>query len=393
MIRTRFPPEPNGYLHLGHVKSMFFNFNYPQDNGGGECILRLDDTNPETEKQNFVDNIIDNVVWLGYVPSNTTYTSDYFDELYAFAIQMINMGKAYIDESSSEEIKLQRSDKKKSPHRNRTIDDNLRLFDDMKEGKLKSCLRLKINSNNSCMQDPIAYRVKNTPHYRVTGWCIYPSYDFSHCIVDSIEGITHSFCTMEFSIRRELYYWILDTLQLRKPIVKEFNRLEIDFGVLSKRKIKKLVEDGSVDGWDDPRLITINGLRNKGYSPEMLKLFCAKLGYTQNVSSSIKKSLFDSVIREYMNKNAYRCFGIINPLKVIIENFDDDEKHVIKRPNHPQNETKGYSEIILRKIVYIESEDFRVSANKKYYRLKPGKSVRLKYGGIITYMDHHIHGS
>ncbi len=395
MIITRFPPEPNGFLHLGHLKSIFLNFNYPNDNEGGYCYLRLDDTNPETERQEFVDKIIDNIGWLGYEPYKITYTSDYFDILYNYALTSINKGFAYIDELSNQEISEYRNDNKKSPWRNRSIVENLELLDNMKNGKYKEnskCLRLKIDdTDNSSMQDPIAYRIKYTPHYRTGNkWCIYPSYDMSHCIVDSIEGITHSFCTLEFYLRRELYYWVLDKLELRKPIVKEFNELKTNFGILSKRKIKELVDAHTVNGWDDSLLLTIDGLRNRGYDPRILKNFCQKLGYTLNSQCLIQKYLLDDVCRDYLNINAERCFGIIEPLKITIINFDNNDCHLIKRPINPLCLDKGYVEIKLIKTIYIDQDDFRINADPKYFRLKLNGCVRLKYAGIISYISHNI---
>ncbi|VVU95611.1 tRNA synthetases class I (E and Q), catalytic domain [seawater metagenome] len=395
MIVTRFPPEPNGYLHLGHLKSIYLNFNYPKDNGGGICLLRFDDTNPETEKQIFVDKIKETINWLGYEPHKISYTSDYFHKLYNYSLKLINTGLAYVDELTTEEMAILRKENKKSPYRDRTISENLKLFDEMKNGNFKEntkCLRLKIDDNTtSCMNDPIAYRIKYTPHYKTKDeWCIYPSYDFSHCIVDSLENITHSFCTMEFFVRRKLYYWILEKLELKAPEVTEFNRLETDFGILSKRKIKSLIEDKIVVDWEDPLLITLNGLKNKGYSPDILKEFCKKLHYTTNSGGYIEKSLLDHITRSSLSDSAERCFGVLNPLKIIIENISSDEEIALDRPLYPQDPSSELSKIFLKKNIYIEKDDFKLEANKKFFRLTSKQSVRLKYGGIITYVSHEI---
>jgi glutaminyl-tRNA synthetase len=400
-IRTRFPPEPNGFIHLGHLKSMYFNFNFGKlkelqilgemNIESFECYLRFDDTNPETEKQDYVDSILGCVDMMEYKPDKITYTSDYFDNLYDYAIQMIKNGFAYVDDLSSDDISKYRRDNIYSPFRDRSIEENLNMFNNMKKGiyeESQKSLRLKVNdSNNSSLQDPIIYRIKYVPHNRTKDkWCIYPTYDFSHCIVDSLEGITHSFCTLEFVVRREQYYWILDKLNLRKPIVYEFNRLDTNFGILSKRKVKELVDNKVVNGWDDPLLLTVEGLLNKGYNREILNIFCSKLGFTTTSDIKIEKSLLDSVTRDYLNEKAYRTFGILDPLEVVITNFDTDK--MIERPNHPYDETFGKSNIVLKKIVYINRSDFKVDPEKKYFRLKPDGEVRLKYGGVIKYLNH-----
>jgi glutaminyl-tRNA synthetase len=392
MIRTRFPPEPNGYLHLGHVKSMYRNFGYASKNNG-ECILRMDDTNPDTEKLEYVENIIETVKWIGYKPSKITYTSDYFDKLYEYALLLINNSDAYVDDLSEEKISEYRRNGIESPNRNRSIKENLKLFDLMKMGIGNGqCLRAKMDLPECAhwnKMDLILYRNKNTAHYRHGNkYKIYPSYDFSHCIIDSLEGITHSFCTSEFYIRRPTYYWILDRLNLRKPIVEETNRLILEGGETSKRNIKKLIDEKLINGWDDPRLLTIMGMRNRGYNPDMLKLFMSKIGYTTNNDAIISRDIFDSCIREYLNNNASRCFCIFKPLKINIINVEDDL--TIKRPNHPLFADKGERNIKIGRSIYIDNDDFRKDAGKKYFRLTNNKEcyIRLKYFGIIKYLNH-----
>lgn len=390
MIRTRFPPEPNGYLHLGHIKAMHRNFNYALENNG-ECILRLDDTNPDVEKKEYVDKIIEVVNWLGYKPCRITYTSDYFDILNEYAIKLIKQNDAYIDNLDKETMKKYRREHLESPSRDRPIKDNLELFNQMAKGQRKDIyLRAKIDmpdNKNWDKIDIILYRYKNNSHYRWGNkYNIYPSYDFSHSIVDSLEDITHSFCTSEFFIRRPIYYWILNKLSLKKPIVKETNRLELEEYTLSKRKIKTMIELGEYNGWDDPRILTICGLRNRGYNPEILKSFIDKLGYTDNTQAVISKSLLDICAREWLNIHANRCFCILNPLKINIINFNN--KNYIAKPNHPLDDSKGERKIKIGSTIYIDKDDFRKKANKKYFRLTCNNAVRLKYYGIIEYVNH-----
>jgi len=394
-IRTRFPPEPNGYLHIGHAKAIHKNFNYPFDSDEKAiCHLRFDDTNPKSEKQEYVDSIIKDVAWLGYTPDRITYTSDYFDELMEHAMTLIKNGDAYVDFSSGEEIRKQRHEKVESPYRETSIEKNIEDFEKMIDGTYKpneAILRLKIppeDRTNDCMIDPIAYRIISEPHYKTgTKYNTYPSYEYSHYIVDSIEGITHSFCTLEFFIRRNLSYWVLDKLELRKPIISETNRLDTNFGILSKRKIKELVDNKTVDGWDDPRLLTISGIRNKGISANLLNLFCAELGFTKNATAKIPEHKLNSVIRNYMNENSPRRMGVLDPLKIELVNVDDS--FIIEKPLFPNNpESETITVNVNPKEIFIEKEDFKEEATRKYKRLAPGRCIRLKYIGIIEYLRH-----
>ena len=404
MIRTRFPPEPNGYLHMGHIKSMYYNFGYPfEDNGDikKECYLRFDDTNPKAEKQEYEDQIKDDVFWMGYKPDKITNTSDYFDEIYDFTIELIKKGIAYVDFLSHEEMKRIRhacpTTGEESPYRNNSIDYNLAEFENMKNGKYdegKACLRLNIpkeDRTNDCMIDPIAYRIiKSVPHYKTGNkWVIYPSYEYSHYIVDSLEGITHSFCTLEFYVRRPLSYWICNKIGIKAPKIVETNRLETDFGTLSKRRIKALLETGDIEGWDDPRLLTISGLRNKGITPNILKAFCSELAYSNNANAVVEQHKFESVIRNTLNNISPRRMFVENPLQITIVNFNESISNVMK-PIHPH--LKDKSELFLsslNEILFIDREDFKIEGvNKKYKRFAPGRVVRIKYGGLIKYISH-----
>lgn len=394
MIRTRFPPEPNGYMHLGHAKSAYYNFNYPfNDTIEHECYLRFDDTNPKTEKQIYVNSIKEDLEWLGYKPDKITYTSDYFSQILQLTHKLIAKGLAYCDPSTPEDVKNQRKTKTESPHRDKSIKENQTIFMDMITGKYKEgemTLRLKIppeDRTNDCMIDPIAYRIIDALHYKIGNmYKIFPSYEYSHYIVDSLEGITHSFCTLEFYVRRNLSYWILDKLELQKPIIEETNRLETDFGILSKRKIKNLIETNLIDDWDDPRLLTISGLRNKGISAEMIRDFCGKQTYSKNMNSVVQQDLLNSVIRHNLSESAPRRMAVFNPLKVNITNLN--EIKYFKKPLFPNKEESPQVITVLSPILYIEKEDFMKSANKKYKRLTMEKPVRIKYAGIIKYNNH-----
>lgn len=394
MIKTRFAPEPNGYLHLGHLKSMHLNFGFASKYQGA-CILRLDDTNPETENQEYVDKIIEAVNWMGYKFFKITYTSDYFDELHNFAIVLIKSGNAYMDDLDENTLSEYRRKNMDSPNRNKTIEENLQLFKEMGNGKRPNVyLRGKIDmpdNKNWNKIDPIFYRIKAAPHYRHGNkYNIYPSYDFSHCIVDSIEGITHSFCTSEFYIRRIIYYWVLDKLGLKKPIVDETNRLRLNDAITSKRKIKRLIEKSRINGWDDPRILTIMGLKNRGYNPEMLKSFLDKISYTKNDNAIIPIELFHQCIRDYLDKNADRCFCIQNPLKVFITNIENNEAISLTRPNHPYYPDRGSRMMSIGREIFIEKEDFKLDVNNKYNRLTRSNPVRLKYFGIVKYVGHEV---
>jgi len=407
MIRTRFPPEPNGYLHLGHLKSIYYNFNYPFDQDSNqkelklklklkECYLRFDDTNPKTEKKEYVDAILEDLEWLGYKPDHVSYTSDYFNKIADHTRKLIKDGYVYGDFSTSEEIKEERKIKGSSPYRDMGPEETLKLFDSIlnKYDSRNPILRLRIpveDRTNECMHDPIIYRMIEEDHYR-TGdtYKAYPTYEYSHYIVDSIEGITHSFCTLEFYIRRPLSFWILDKLGLPRMVIEETNRLLTDFGLLSKRKIKALLEQGDLTGWDDPRLLTLKGLRKKGLTPEILKEFCAQQGYTKNMNAVTNLQSFEAVIRNNLNLQAPRRMAVFNRLKVTLVNFD--KVIFMEKPLYPNQEGKEDQKVIttLSSTVYIEREDFRLEANKKYKRWTPAKQVRLKYAGIIKYISHTV---
>lgn len=395
-VRTRFPPEPNGPLHIGHLKAMVMNFDYAAKYGG-ECILRLDDTNPDTEKQSYVDGIIRDVDWLGFKYVKITYTSDYFNKIYEQAKILILAGLAYVDDSSREQMCQLRRQGLKSPCRDRAIHESLTIFEDMKDGLYKDgqyVLRLRIQDDvakrNSSMDDPVAYTIKHPdkrPHYRTTGWCIYPSYDFSHPIVDSFENVTHSYCTREFFIRRELYYWVLHALDLPKPFVHEFDRLNIRGAILSKRKIMALIDstDNEIMNFDHPSLFTISGLRSHGHAAEALIHFCRNyVDYTENDTSSVELHKFEHAIKEYYSQHLIRRFGIKDPLKLVITNFSKISG-TINRPDNPDVINSPYRIIPSDPIVYIDRSDFMMNPPKKYKRFSPTRRVWLRYYGLIEY--------
>jgi len=405
MWKLRFPPEPNGYLHVGHAKAINFNFNTARTHQG-ECILRFDDTNPTAEKQEYIDAIIDNVRWLGNKWSQLTYSSDYFQELYEFAVQLIKQGQAYVCHQNSEEVKASRlaiqdakSKKLKklpaacySPNRDRSVEENLRLFEGMRTGCYEEghcCLRMKIdlNSDIPSMWDPTAYRIMYHPHPRTgDAWCIYPTYDYTHCIVDALENITHSCCTLEFASRQApngSYYWLLDALGLYKPQTFEYSRLNITYTVTSKRKINKLVAGGYLSGWNDPRITTLDGLRRRGYTASSINMLCALVGVTKNETVTDYSKLEFCVRREF-EKTANRAFAILDPLKVSITNIDEAKATVFNAANHPQRPEMGTRKLTLGPVVYIDRSDFRESNTKGYFRLAPGKTVRLLFSLNIT---------
>jgi glutaminyl-tRNA synthetase len=394
IIKTRFPPEPNGFMHLGHAKSAYHNFNFTDEYGvKTDCHIRFDDTNPKEEKKLYVDSIISDIKWLGYKPSSITFTSDYFTNIIDLTQTLIIEGNAYCDPSTSEEITEQRKTKTESKYRDRSIIENIEIFTNMLNGLYKEgemTLRLKIpieDRTNDCMIDPIAYRIIETPHFRTgTKFKIYPTYEYSHYIVDSIEGITHSFCTLEFYVRRNLSYWILNKLKLKCPIIEETNRLETNFGLLSKRKIKFMIESNTLEGWDDPRLLTIAGLRNKGISPKMINDFCAKQTYTKNMNSIVHKHLFDSIIRYELSESAPRRMAVFNPLRVNLVNHT--EYRYFYKPLYPSIENSPKALTCIAPVIYIEADDFMKTANQKYKRMTMEKCVRLKYTGIIKYLSH-----
>lgn len=393
VVHTRFPPEPNGYLHLGHAKSICLNFGVAQEYGG-LCNLRFDDTNPLKESQEYVDAIRADVRWLGFDWGEREYfASDYFDKLYAFAEQLIHMGKAYVDSLSAEEIRAYRGTLtepgKNSPYRDRSVEENLDLFRRMRAGEFADgahVLRARIDmaSPNIIMRDPTLYRIRRAEHHRTgDAWCIYPMYDFTHCISDSLEGITYSLCTLEFVNNRELYDWVLDTLGIFRSEQTEFARLNITRTVLSKRKLIQLVQDGHVAGWDDPRMPTLAGIRRRGVPPEALREFAARIGIAR-ADNIVEYSLLEFCIRERLNRTAPRAMAVLNPLKVVIENYPEGEVEWFELPLTPDEPEKGVRRVPFSREVWIERDDFREDAPKKYFRLAPGKEVRLRCAYYIT---------
>lgn len=392
-IHTRFPPEPNGYLHIGHAKSICLNFGLAQQYGG-MCNLRFDDTNPVKEDVEYVDSIQADVKWLGFSwDKRMYYASDYFEKLYEFAVQLIKNGKAYVDDSNAEEIRAMRGTLteagKESPYRNRSVEENLALFEAMKQGEFadgEKVLRAKIDmaSPNINMRDPVIYRIAHATHHRTgDAWCIYPMYDFAHPLSDAIEGITHSVCTLEFEDHRPLYDWCLESLGFdvnTRPRQIEFARLNLTNTVTSKRKLRQLVEEGYVAGWDDPRMPTISGLRRRGYTPAALRNFCSEVGVAK-ANSLVDVAMLEHCIRDDLNNNADRIMAVLHPLKVVITNYPEGKKEYMLAENHP---TKGgHRYMPFSRELYIEQEDFMEDAPKKFFRLKPEGEVRLKHGYII----------
>jgi len=396
-VATRFPPEPNGYLHIGHAKSICLNFGIAAEYGG-TCNLRMDDTDPSGESQEYVDAIIRDVKWLGFDwQDRLFFASDYYEQLYQYAVQLIKKGKAYVCSLSPEDMKEFRGTLtepgKESPYRQRTIEENLDLFARMRAGEFPDgahVLRAKIDmaSPNMVMRDPVLYRIKREPHYRTGNkWVIYPMYDFAHCLSDSIEKITHSICTLEFENNRELYDWILDQLEVEwHPQQIEFARLNLSYTILSKRRLIELVERGYVSGWDDPRLPTIAGLRRRGYTPEAIRNFCDRIGVAKN-DSVVDLSLLEHCVREDLNERAPRVMGVLHPLRLIIDNYPENQIEELICPNHPQKPEMGTRKVPFSRELYIEKDDFMESPPKKYYRLAPGREVRLRYAYIIKCID------
>lgn len=391
-VHTRFPPEPNGYLHIGHAKSICLNFGLAKE-FGGKFNLRFDDTNPAKEEQEYVDSIVDDVRWLGGDwEDRMFFASDYFDQLYAWAVQLINDGKAYVCDLTAEQMREYRGSLtapgKDSPNRNRTVAENLELFEQMRAGKFADAsrtLRAKIDmaSPNINMRDPVLYRIKRAHHHR-TGdkWCIYPSYDYTHGQSDSIEGITHSICTLEFENHRPLYDWFCRELGIHHPQQIEFARLNLTYAVMSKRKLLQLVQEKHVNGWDDPRMLTIRGLRRRGYTPEAMRAFCERIGVAK-FNSTIDMAWLEDAIREDLNERAPRAMGVLRPLKVVLTNIKEGETIELDAPNHPQKPEMGTRKIPLTREIFIEQEDFMEDAPKKFFRLKPEGEVRLRCAGII----------
>lgn len=391
-VHTRFPPEPNGYLHIGHAKSICLNFGLAKEYNG-LCNLRFDDTNPVKEDVEYVDSIKADVEWLGFKwEGEPRYASDYFDALYGYAIELIKKGLAYVDELSPEEMREYRGTLtepgKNSPYRDRSVEENLALFERMKNGEFAEgtlSLRAKIDmaSPFMVMRDPVIYRIKFASHHQ-TGdkWCIYPMYDFTHCISDAIERITHSLCTLEFQDNRRLYDWVLENISIERPLPHqyEFSRLNLEGTLTSKRKLLKLVNEGIVDGWNDPRMPTISGLRRRGYTPASLREFCRRIGVTKQ-DNVVEYSALESCIRDDLNQNAPRAMAVIDPVKVVIENFEGEE--MLTAPNHPNRPELGERQLPFSKEIYIDRADFREEANKQYKRLVLGKEVRLRNAYVI----------
>ncbi|MEC7940145.1 MAG: glutamine--tRNA ligase [Pseudomonadota bacterium] len=392
-VHTRFPPEPNGYLHIGHAKSICLNFGIAQDYQG-QCNLRFDDTNPEKEDVEYVESIKNDVSWLGFEWSgDICYSSNYFDTLYAYAVELINKGLAYVDELSPEQIREYRGTLKEpgkaSPYRDRSPEENLALFEKMRDGGFeegKACLRAKIDMSSSfmVMRDPVIYRVRFAHHHQ-TGdkWCIYPMYDFTHCISDALEGITHSICTLEFQDNRRLYDWVLDNITIDcQPRQYEFSRLNLEYTVMSKRKLNQLVVENLVQGWDDPRMPTISGLRRRGFTSASIREFCKRIGVTKQ-ENMIEFGSLESCIRDDLNENAPRAMAVLDPVKIVIENYDADKVETLTVANHPNKPEMGTREVPFTREVWIERDDFREEANKKYKRLVLGKEVRLRGAYVI----------
>ncbi len=389
-VATRFPPEPNGYLHIGHAKSVCLNFGIAAQYRG-TCNLRMDDTDPSGESIEYVDSIIRDVRWLGFDwEDRLFYASDYNEQLYQYAVQLIKVGKAYVCSLNADEIREYRGTLTKpgkdSPYRNRSVEENLDLFRRMRAGEFDEgahVLRAKIDmaSPNVVMRDPVIFRIKKEPHYRMGNqWLIYPMYDFAHCLSDSIEGITHSICTLEFENNRPLYDWILDELKVEHhPQQIEFARLNLSYTGLSKRKLIELVEKGYVTGWDDPRMPTIAGMRRRGYTPEAIRNFCERIGVAKN-DSVVDVTLLEHCVREDLNERSPRVLGVLYPLRVVIDNYPEGQVEEFDCPYHPQNPAMGTRKVPFSRVLYIEREDFLENPPKKFYRLAPGREVRLRYG-------------
>ena len=392
-VVTRFPPEPNGHLHIGHAKALCLNFTVAQEYNG-KCHLRFDDTNPVKEDDEFIQGIQRDIHWLGFDwGENLFYASSYYGKLYEFAVELIKKGKAFVCDLTADEIKEYRGSLtepgKESPYRNRTIEENLDLFERMKNGEFPDgarTLRAKIDmaSTNIHMRDPAMYRIKHVWHHKTgNDWCIYPMYDFAHCLSDSIEGITHSLCSLEFEIHRPLYDWFIDQLDLPcHPQQIEFNRLNLTYTVMSKRKLIQLVEEGKVGGWDDPRMPTLSGMRRRGYSPDSIKNFVKKAGLTKR-EQVIDISMLEYCVREDLNRTSARVMGVLNPVKVIIDNYPEDLVEEMDAINNPEDESMGKRKVPFSKVLYIEREDFREEAPKKFFRMVPGREVRLRYAYIV----------
>jgi glutaminyl-tRNA synthetase len=391
-VATRFPPEPNGYVHIGHAKSVCLNFGIAAQYKG-TCNLRMDDTDPSGESLEYVESIIRDVKWLGFDwEDRLFYASDYYEQLYQYAVQLIKVGKAYVCDLSPDETRDYRGTLtqpgKESPYRNRSVEENLDLFERMRAGEFEEgsrVLRAKIDmsSPNVVMRDPIIFRIKKEPHYRRGNqWVVYPMYDFTHCLSDSIEGLTHSICTLEFENNRPLYDWFLDELKVYHPQQIEFARLNLSYTVLSKRRLVELVEKKIVSGWDDPRMPTVSGLRRRGYTPEAIRDFCGRIGVAKN-DSIVDVALLENCVREDLNERSPRVMAVLRPLRVVIDNYPEGQVEEFDCPYHPQNSGMGSRKVPFSRDLYIEKDDFMENPPKKFYRLAPGREVRLRYGYFI----------
>ncbi len=396
-VITRFPPEPNGFLHIGHAKSFCLNFGIAAENEGGHCHLRFDDTNPVKEEARYVESIQEDVRWMGWDwDEHLYYASDYFDQMYGYAVQLIKNGLAYVCDLDAEKMREFRgtltTPGKESLDRNRSIEDSLDLFSRMKEGEFKDgsrVLRAKIDmsSPNLNMRDPVMYRILHAEHHRTgSKWCVYPTYDWAHGLEDSIEGVTHSICTLEFENHRPLYDWYLDKLDVHHPQQIEFARLELTYTVMSKRKLLQLVEEKHVVGWGDPRLPTISGMRKRGYSPESILEFCRRIGVNK-FNSTIDIALLEHCVREDLNKTSNRVMAVLRPLKVVIDNYPEEEEEWMDAVNNPEDPEAGTRKTPFSKVFYIEQDDFMEDPPKKFFRLAPGREVRLRYAYFITCTD------
>ncbi len=391
-VQTRFPPEPNGYLHIGHAKAICIDFGLA-DEFGGHTNLRFDDTNPEKEETEYVDSIKADVNWLGFHWDGLFYASDYFDQLYEWAVKLIKDGKAYVDDLTAEEIRRHRGTLtepgKDSPYRNRSVEENLNLFERMRAGEFPDgsrVLRAKIDmaSPNLNFRDPVMYRILHADHHRTgSKWCIYPMYDYAHGQSDSIERVTHSICTLEFQDHRPLYNWFIEQLGIFPSQQIEFDRLNLTYTLLSKRKLLQLVQENRVSGWDDPRMPTISGIRRRGYTPEAIRNFCGAIGVSKT-NGSIELAMLEHFVREDLNKRALRVMAVLRPLKVVIDNYPENQTEEMEAVNNPEDASAGTRKVPFSRVLYIEQDDFREVPPKGYYRLSPGREVRLRYGYFIT---------
>ncbi len=391
-VQTRFPPEPNGYLHIGHAKAICLDFGLAAE-FGGRTNLRFDDTNPEKEETEYVDSIMEDVKWLGFQWDGLFYASDYFDQLYAWAVQLIKAGKAYVDDLSADEIRQHRGTRtepgKDSPFRNRSVEENLALFERMRTGEFPDgsrTLRAKIDmaSPNFNLRDPVMYRILHADHHRTgSKWCIYPMYDYAHGQSDSLERVTHSMCTLEFEDHRPLYSWFIKELGIFPSQQIEFDRLNLTYTLLSKRKLLQLVREGRVSGWDDPRMPTLCGIRRRGYPPEAIRNFCGAIGVSKT-TGSIELAMLEHFVREDLNKRAPRAMAVLRPLRVVIDNYPENQTEEMDAVNNPEDPSAGSRKVPFSRVLYIEQEDFREDPPKQYYRLSPGREVRLRYGYFVT---------